>query len=413
MFSDRFALTGLAVLGLALAGTTIASAQYPPAAAPAAPRSAYAVQPPTQSLVGQAAQAPANLSQPSNPYPSSAASGNPQQGYPQGPQQGYPQGPMGNAQPQAPQGYPPAGNFSQGNLRPSRPDAGQIRLAQQPSAAGQTASAGSSDLSGNPMNGVAAAVGADQTTPSALPVELTPHAGAATEHPLAPAIRWAASELENIRQIQDYSCFFYKRERIDGQLGGYQAMYCKVRHEPFSVYMYFKAPSNLEGQEVIYVKGLNDGNLQAHTTGIKSVVGTVSLSPTGSMAMRGNRYPITETGILNLLERLVAVGNKDMQYGECDVQFFTSAQGVKVGGRPCTCIQVTHPVPRRNFIFHQARIYVDEEMRLPIRYESYDWPTQPGGQPLLMEEYTYQNLKVNNGFADVDFDTRNPNYGFR
>ncbi|MBL9123997.1 MAG: DUF1571 domain-containing protein [Planctomycetaceae bacterium] len=250
-------------------------------------------------------------------------------------------------------------------------------------------------------------------TPTGVPVELNPHLGAGNEHPLAPAIRWAASELNNIRTIQDYSCIFYKRERIDGQLGGYQAMYMKVRHEPFSVYMYFKSPSNLEGQEVIYVKGLNENNLQAHTTGIKSVVGTVSLSPTGTLAMKGNRYPITEAGILNLLERLVAVGNKDMQYGECDVQFFTSAQGVKVGGRPCTCIQVTHPVPRRNFLFHLARIYIDEELRVPIRYESYDWPTQPGGQPLLMEEYTYQNLKLNNGFSDIDFDVRNPKYGFK
>jgi hypothetical protein len=143
------------------------------------------------------------------------------------------------------------------------------------------------------------------------------------------------------------------------------------------------------------------------------VVGTVSLNPTGNMAMKGNRYPVTEAGILNLLERLVAVGTKDSQYGECDVQYFTSAQGVKVGGRPCTCIQVTHPVPRRNFIFYQSRIYFDEELKLPVRYESYDWPTQQGGAPLLMEEYTYQNLKFNSGFSDIDFDTRNSQYGFR
>lgn len=261
-------------------------------------------------------------------------------------------------------------------------------------------------------NNAPAPMGNNANPPATVPVELNAHVGAATEHPLAAAIRWANSELANIRAIRDYSCIFYKRERIDGQLGGYQAMYMKVRHEPFSIYMYFKSPSNLEGQEVIYVKGLNDNNLQAHTTGIKSVVGTVSLSPTGTLAMKGNRYPITEAGMLNLMERLVTVGSKDMQYGECDVQYFTSAQGVKVGGRPCTCIQVSHPVPRRNFLFHQSRIYIDEEMRLPIRYESYDWPTQPGGKPILMEEYTYQNLKLNNGFTDLDFDVRNPKYGF-
>ncbi len=30
-----------------------------------------------------------------------------------------------------------------------------------------------------------------------------------------------------------------------------------------------------------------------------------------------------------------------------------------------------------------------------------------------MEEYTYLNLKLNNGFTDADFDIKNPNYKFR
>ncbi|MGD9645144.1 MAG: DUF1571 domain-containing protein [Pirellulales bacterium] len=229
------------------------------------------------------------------------------------------------------------------------------------------------------------------------------------EHPLMPALRWAHEGVERIRQIQDYSCTMYKRERVGGVVGDYQAMYVKVRHQPFSVYMYFLSPTDIKGQEVIWVKGLNENKLQAHAVGIKNVVGTVSLNPTGQIAMRGNRYPITEVGILNLVERLIQVGEKDAQYGECEVRF----QKAKIGGRPATCIQVVHPVPRRNFLFNQARIFVDDELNLPIRYESYSWPSQPGGQPELLEEYTYQNFKLNNGFTDQDFDTRNPKYGFR
>ena len=229
------------------------------------------------------------------------------------------------------------------------------------------------------------------------------------EHPLTPALRWAREGVERIRQIQDYSCTMYKRERVGGVVGDYQAMFVKVRHQPFSVYMYFLNPADIKGQEVIWVKGLNENKLQAHAVGIKNVVGTVSLNPTGQIAMRGNRYPISEIGILNLVERLIQVGEKDSQYGECEVRF----QKAKIGGRPATCIQVTHPVPRRNFLFYQARIFVDDEMNLPIRYESYSWPTTAGGQPELLEEYTYQNFKLNNGFTDQDFDTRNPKYGFK
>ena len=64
-------------------------------------------------------------------------------------------------------------------------------------------------------------------------------------------------------------------------------------------------------------------------------------------------------------------------------------------------------------MFHLARIYVDQQYNLPIRYEAYDWPKEPGAEPQLIEEYTYLDLKLNNGFTDADFDIRNPNYQFK
>jgi len=229
------------------------------------------------------------------------------------------------------------------------------------------------------------------------------------EHPLMPAIRWAREGLHNIRQIQDYSAVMVKRERVDGKLKDEEYMFIKVRHRPMSVYMYFLKPESLQGQEVIWVEGRNNGKMWAHGTGLKSVVGTVSLSPTSPFAMDGNRYPITEIGVLNLVQRLLEVAERDARKGECEVKFFP---GAKINERVCTCIQVTHPVPRRDFLFHVARIFVDDELNVPIRYEAYDWPSEPGGPPVPMEQYTYLNLSLNNGFTDADFDIRNPRYGF-
>lgn len=233
------------------------------------------------------------------------------------------------------------------------------------------------------------------------------------EHPLMPAVRWAKQGVEGVRQIKDYSCDFVKRERIDGVLGENQHLFMKVRHEPFSVYLRFKGPDAVKGQEVIYVRDKNEGNLLAHPTGIKKkLVGTVSLKPNSMLAMSGNRYPITEIGILHLVERLIEVGEHDVQYGECEVELFREA---KINDRSATCIQVHHPVPRRNFLFHLARIYVDDELNLPVRYEAYEWPkaNDPDGEPVLLEEYTYYNLKLNNGFTDEDFDVNNPAYEFK
>jgi hypothetical protein len=230
------------------------------------------------------------------------------------------------------------------------------------------------------------------------------------EHPLMPVLRWGQKSLKVAEKVQDYSATMVKRERIDGKIGEPEYMFIKVRQKPMSVYLYCLKPDHLKGQEALWIQGQNNGKMWGHAQGIRKVFGTVPLDPTGPIAMKGNRYPITEIGLLNLVRRLIEEGEKDTQYGECEVKYF---QGAKINGRSCTCIQVVHPVPRRNFQFHLARIFVDDEYNLPVRFEAYDWPTQPGAQPELIEEYTYVNIKMNNGFTDADFDLRNPAYGFK
>jgi hypothetical protein len=136
----------------------------------------------------------------------------------------------------------------------------------------------------------------------------------------------------------------------------------------------------------------------------------LSIHPHGLIATSNRHYPLTEIGLVNLVRRLVEVGRRDVNYGECEVKYFPRA---KVDNRPCTVIQVVHPVPRDVFRFHMARIFVDDELKMPTRYESYDWPREVGGQPRLIEEYTYLDLKLNNGFTDEDFSTANPEYHFR
>ncbi len=245
-------------------------------------------------------------------------------------------------------------------------------------------------------------------------------AAPAAAHPLQPALDMAYKALATIEgerrpdgtvpwNIKDYSCTLMKRERIDGTLQPAEIMFVKIRHQPFSVYTYFKVPEGVKGQEALYVAGKNDGCLLGHGVGIKKVVGTIALKPDSMLAMRGNRYPITEIGILNLTKRLIEVAELDKKFGECDVKFYN---GAKIDGRPCTCIKVVHPVPRKNFRFNVAQVFVDNEYNFPVRYEAYDWPAKEGGQPVLLEEYTYTYMKINNGFTDADFDDHNKDYAF-
>jgi hypothetical protein len=230
-------------------------------------------------------------------------------------------------------------------------------------------------------------------------------------HPLDPAIQMARDGLKSIQaNVQDYSCTIVKQERINGELLPQEYMYAEIRNRreqngqivtPFSVYMYFLKPASMKGREVIYVENENDGNLVAHEgSGLLRKVGAVKLKPDGAMAMRNNRYPITELGIEKLISELIKKGERDRQRDECAVEF---KKGVKINGRACTLLEVTHPHSRPYFDFHIARIYIDDELNLPLRYEAYTWPTTPGGQPELQECYTYLNMKVNIGLKDDNF----------
>ena len=136
----------------------------------------------------------------------------------------------------------------------------------------------------------------------------------------------------------------------------------------------------------------------------------MAIDPQSDLAMRESHYPITEMGIRNVLARLIEVGREELEYDEVDVEYF---EGAKVDDRVCTVIQVTHPVRRDYFRYHLARVFIDDELKLPIRYASYDWPGEEGGKPRLVEEYTFLDLKLNVGLAETDFDHRNESYAFR
>ncbi len=239
-------------------------------------------------------------------------------------------------------------------------------------------------------------------------------------HPLDPALKIARDSLTHIRSnIVDYSAILIKRERIGNTLNDYEYMAVKVRNRkvnegqlrtPFSVYLAFLKPAAVKGREVLYVENRDNGYITAHEGGLRGhILPTMKLDPHGMLAMQGNRYPITDLGIENLVIKLIEKGERDRQQEECAVEF---RRGAKVSGRACTVLIVSHPVARPYFDFHVAEIFIDDELQVPVRYAAYSWPTREGGEKELLEEYTYQSLQVNVGLTDADFDSTNKKYNF-
>lgn len=205
--------------------------------------------------------------------------------------------------------------------------------------------------------------------------------------------------LQTLNEIADYTAVLTKRERINGVLNGYEQMEVKVRHNPFSVYLRFTYPQEIAGREVVYVAGKNGNQLRVRRGGLRLPNITLDVNPFGEAAMARNRYPITQMGLSQLLNQLLLLGQEELRNPQNELEI--SEYSVTVGGKQCRLIQLKHTVQRRQYKFYVARIVIDLELNLPIREEVYSWDLS--GNPVLEEEYTYSNLRVNVGLADRDF----------
>ena len=243
----------------------------------------------------------------------------------------------------------------------------------------------------------------------------------AAPHPLDPALELARQSLGLMHaQVNDYTAVLVKRERINDELGDNEFMFVKVRNRkiednkvvvPFSVYLAFLKPAAVKGREVLYIENQNDGKLIAHEGGMKRMLGTHFLEPNGYLAMAGQKYPLTDIGLENLVVKLIEKGERDKSYGHCQVEFIRDP-GIKVSGRTCSILQVTHPEQKPHYEFHMAQVFMDDEWKIPVRYAAYGWPNKAGGEMDVIEEYTYQNIKINVGLTDKDFDVANSDYNF-
>ena len=255
-----------------------------------------------------------------------------------------------------------------------------------------------------------------------------PAAGnAPIKHPLDPALEVAHNSLKLIRDtVTHYTATLVKRERVNGTLNDYEYMFAKIRNRkkegdeikvPLAAYMYFLKPDSVKGREVLYVEKENDGKMIAHEGGrLANFSPSVWLAPDGFIAMKGQLYPITEVGIENLVVRLIEKGERDRKRDECQVEF---RQNAKINKRSCTLLQVVHPVRRAYFDFNLAQVFIDDELKVPVRYAAYTWPadteTNPNPTPnndTLLEEYTYLDLKLNPDLGTRAFDYTNPEYNF-
>jgi hypothetical protein len=229
------------------------------------------------------------------------------------------------------------------------------------------------------------------------------------EHPLLPLIELTRQRLKALAAIHDYTCTVWKQERIAGVLKARQRIDVKLREEqvrkgrvivPFAVNLVFQTPEEIAGRSITYVHGAHDGKMFVMKGGPRFGFIKTWISPTGDAARRESRYPVTELGFKCMMQRMLGIADRDTHHEECEVQYFADAS---INSRSCTAIRIIHPVRRPYFEYHMAEIFIDNQLKLPVRYAAYDWPKSPEGKLRLLEECTITNLKLNVGLKDSDF----------
>jgi len=229
------------------------------------------------------------------------------------------------------------------------------------------------------------------------------------EHPLQPLVRLAEFRLKKLdAEVQDYTCKVVKRESVRGVLQPTEFMKAKIRPEPFALYVQYLYPERVQGRELLFVENQYDNKIIVKKGGQRFSFLTTSVSIDADVVKDASNHSIRDMGFTRLLKEMLAIAQEEMKHDHIQVKYY---EGAKVEGRLSTLVEIrrTEPV-KSEHEFHLVRLYIDDEMQLPIRFEAWDWP-ENGKLPLL-EEFTLLEVAFNQGLGDSDFDYRNPNYGF-
>jgi hypothetical protein len=223
---------------------------------------------------------------------------------------------------------------------------------------------------------------------------------AARRDPLAflrTALRW------HEQKIADYTCTFVKREAIGGKVGNPETMAMKFREQPFAVYLKWTGGPD-KGQEVIYAQGRYKDQLVVHPPGLRGFfTRKVFVDPTGDLAMKRSRRPITFVGMANQLRVIIPECEDALRRGDLAMEY----AGVRdVAGRPAYVLKRTMP-DGKGYPCYLLLLYLDAQFLVATRTEAYDW------QERLLSDYQYTDLAINPGLTEHDFDPDNRAYGYR
>ncbi len=213
--------------------------------------------------------------------------------------------------------------------------------------------------------------------------------------------RLLAETQARLEKVASYTATFVKQERVGEDLSDLQVIQMRLTHQPMKVFMKWEGGKDA-GQRVLYSEGENDGEMLVRMLkGFEARLGVISLSPTGALAMKHSRYPVTKVGLLELTKIVREHIQSDLKFESGITAKMLEHQ--QLDGRDCLCLSTEYSkpdvAPDLKKEYRKTLVFIDSQTKLLACVRCYGWPEKITGsnpdkldQTTLLELYAYKNI---------------------
>ena len=199
--------------------------------------------------------------------------------------------------------------------------------------------------------------------------------------------------------VQDYECIFSKTEYINGDYYSWKDVIYK--HQRPDKYYLKWTNGFYEGSEVVYAGKKYNYQMVGHLGGILNLK-NFYLDPKGSIAMTKNRHSIFESDLGYIIQMI----RKNLEHSKSqNVGKIHFINDIVLNHKRTSKFKAEFPA-NKGFYGNRIYIYLDKSLLLPVKFEVYDW------NGILIESYSFFNLKINTGLKELEFDISNKLYNF-
>jgi outer membrane lipoprotein-sorting protein len=207
---------------------------------------------------------------------------------------------------------------------------------------------------------------------------------------------------DSFTNLQDYVAEIHKQVHKNGELERDEQTIIKFQ-KPFKVYLKWLSGNN-KGAELLYVEGQNDNKMIVRKKVVFSMK-TMELSPEGFWVRKFSKHSIRDAGFAGIIAMSwkqfeEAKKHNDVLAVSCSME--------EVNGRPAhKLVLVVSPQGKNNGYYCRSAVeYLDAEHFLPIKVTFWLWENEE------VESFTFNNVRLNVGLKDKDFDRENQEYHF-